>query len=196
MIHKNTIIICLLLSILNYLSINAQSFNTVKRTSIFEYGVAIQSVEDNFKNLFQNFPDLIGNKHQIKLLSYEYVGLTGSQRNVRRIVGRNFYRGALVWFTSISRASSTSSFIDEEGVSHKNFCHTEISFRLNIQNLDKSRSELRRLRDFIVDQIQPDFKVYKLRWQYQHGRERDFFIFVNPETNRVVQSGNLFYFSW
>src|SRR5690554_2916726 len=41
--------------------------------SIYEYGIPLSSCEDNFENLFRNWPKWVTNHQQTKLLSYKFI---------------------------------------------------------------------------------------------------------------------------
>jgi hypothetical protein len=184
MLHKNTIIIiCSLLSVFCYSQVNNYSISG--ETNLFELGNAILSEEDNFKNLFKNFPVLVENSQHMELLSYEYVGIAGTERNIKKIIGKNIRLNALGWNVYCISGGS----VNGKAIYEKPLIRLEV-FNLNIPKLEREQKIA-----FIAEQMKPDYKVYKIRWKYEE-KQSDYFIFVNPDTKKVVTEGNMFAFSF
>ncbi len=152
-------------------------------TNLFEYGMEVNSCEDNFKNLFRNFPRFIKNDRIIDLLSYEFVGEVKNSRKARKYLRKNLNTEAPTWGFS-SRVSTETSGGDTK--------NPKSSVRLRPTPWKESPSQLKDMvRTISEEYVEPGDKVYKIRYVLNFV-SHEYFVFVDPETFQVRKKANHF----
>ena len=163
--------ICVLLLCLST-NLHAQQMN------LFECGKPLTDPEINFKNLFQNFPKYVENSEQIDLLDYKYIGLIENEKQALKYVKKNIHFGAIAWSYSLTtgRPDSTISITLDTGQRFS---------KRNTPNLKKIVKTIANV------YLHPGYKVYLIHYT-ENLDAREYYIFVNPQTNKVATQGNQF----
>jgi hypothetical protein len=156
----------------------ARSRDSARYTNLFEHGEALTSETVNFDNLFKNFPLLVSNAGNIKLLSYDYVGVAQSRKQIIKLVSKNIYPNAPAWETNVSFQSETGKA-------------TILRIDLNIFPLSMDKSFMKDAIKMLSEGYAIGSNVYKIKFDYL-GKTFDYYVFVNPETKRVFTKGNMF----
>ncbi|GAA4335311.1 hypothetical protein GCM10023149_43230 [Mucilaginibacter gynuensis] len=149
-------------------------------TTLFEYGEPLKSGEDNFTNLFRNFPKFINNANKgIQLVSYKYVADIRNQDDAMRYLKKNEKLYLIDGQVSMKwdSAQVATSYIT-------------ISFPSNGQlNARVSKTSVRKQVESIVSDINPGDRVYVLNF-IAESQNYKFYMFVNPKTNVLLREGN------
>jgi hypothetical protein len=152
--------------------------------NLFEYGAPIASSEDNLKNLLRNFPLYIKNADQYELLNYKYVGIIKNKKQIKRYVKNNFNKRMSVFVISTSTTTTTGSPDKSE------IC-LEIQPAMEHQDLFDVKSVVDNISN---EYIHPGYEVYILKF-IANLKMYNYYIFINPQTKRVVTKGNMFGFN-
>ncbi len=142
-------------------------------TDIFRYGSPVQCPEDNIKNLFGNWTTLVTDS-DIQLLSYNYEGPAKDRKQLWKYVRHNHSAEMPYW--------SYSSSVSGENVP-----------RIATGEPLRKKAGDRR---FAAEALMAHFvsvgdHVFSVRFS-SDGREYVYYIFVKPDTNRVVTEFNAF----
>jgi hypothetical protein len=154
-----------------------------KETNLFEYGEPLASSEANFKNLFTNFPKLVKNADDVDLLSYKLVGVIKSHRQAKDFVKKNIYPHALGWSVSMSYEEAKDNSPEQLNIL-LDFSATVGSNKSELNEIVKTISE---------KYIQTGYEVYAVEFVCQL-KKYEYYVFVDPQTKRVVTEGNIFGF--
>jgi hypothetical protein len=153
-------------------------------TNLFEYGSPIISSEDNLKNLIRNFPLYIENANTIDLLNYKYIGSIKNKKQSRRYVKNNINRKTAVW-------GITHTFESENG----KCTESKIRFMFDESPSYHNVKEIKEFVNTVSDKyVHVGYEVYMLTF-VAGLRAYDYYIFINPQTKRVVNKGNIFGFT-
>ena len=152
------------------------------RQSIFEYGKTVETPEDNLINLFNNFPVLVKND-SLSLLSYEYLGTVESEKQLKSYLRYNLGNKVLRWGTH-------SSLEERDGSKTLEIRLREVS-KVNIPF-----SQRKKMIDVLMERyVGVGFYAYAVNYRY--GTEQyTYYIFIDPDTCKVVDKLNIFAFSW
>ena len=143
-------------------------------TDIFRYGSPVKCPEDNIKNLFGNWTTLVTGSSDIRLLSYNYEGPAKDRKQLWKYVRHNHSAGMPYW--------SYSSSVSGENVP-----------RIATGEPHRKKAGDRR---FAAGALMAHFvsvgdHVFSVMFS-SDGREYVYYIFVKPDTNRVVTEFNAF----
>jgi hypothetical protein len=152
--------------------------------NLFEYGMSIVSSEDNLKNLLRNFPLFIKNADQYNLLSYKYIGVIKNRKEAKRYVKNNMNKRMSVF----ERIHSTTICNEE----HKSEIRLEINPAMKRPSLYDFKSMVNTISN---EYVHPGYEVYRLKF-VANLKTYEYYIFINPQTKRVVTKGNIFGFSF
>jgi hypothetical protein len=145
-------------------------------SNLFEYGEPVTSSEVNFKNLFRNFSHYVKNSKDIDLLSYKYICVIKNRKQAKDFVKKNIYPNALGWsYTTISETGKPSEIIIE----------TSSTIGTNKSELDKI------IKTLAEEYIQVNYEVYLIKFTCLL-KTYEYYVFVDPETKKVVTKGNIF----
>lgn len=172
-------------------SINAQQavtdFGTKeKTTTLFDYGLPLKTTEDNFKNLFRNFPLLISNAGKgIKLLSYKCLTEIKDEKEVKFYLTKN---------TEVYLSSGGITFgLGENDVEHNTI---RMIFLPENQSKQNDASFVKEMDDNIAEMIKNiniGDEVYVVKF-LADGKTYDFYVFINSKTKSVIKKGSIFGF--
>ena len=150
--------------------------------SIFEYGKTVETPEDNLINLFNNFPVLVKND-SLSLLSYEFLGTVESEKQLKSYLRYNLGNKVLRWGTN-------SSLEERDGSKTLEIRLREVS-KVNIPI-----SQRKKIIDVLMERyVGVGFYVYAVNYLYGTG-QYTYYIFIDPDTCKVVDKLNIFAFSW
>ncbi len=160
-----------------YSSVLGQKDAITEKTTLYEYGTVTTS-EDNFENLFRNFPVFIENGDAIDFLSYKFVGVIKNQRTAKKYVRKNFKDLVpLGWSMLIP---STQNEGDKSSISY------------HVDSVRESKSELKSMINTISsDYVHTGDEVYVIEF-VENLQKHEHFVFINPETKKVLLKGNIF----
>ena len=142
-------------------------------TDIFRYGSPVKCPEDNIGNLFSNWSKLVTDS-DIRLLSYNYEGPAKGRKQLWKYVSHNHSAGMPYWGYSSSASGENAPHIATG------------------EPLRKKAGDRR----FAAEALMAHFvsvgdHVFSVRFS-SDGREYVYYIFVKPDTNRVVTEFNAF----
>ncbi|MDR3267198.1 MAG: hypothetical protein LBT24_06495 [Tannerella sp.] len=159
--------------------LKAQDAST--KTNLFEYGTPVVSCEDNFSNFFQNFSKYVVNADMITFLGYRYVDVVKSNNQAKRYLKKNYDRSIPKWGTAISYQSNG-------GVN-------KLSIKLEHEpGASFAKSQIKDLVNTVSNEfIHTGDKIYALKFVFE-GKTHEYFIFIEPQTKKVVTFGNVFGF--
>lgn len=149
--------------------------------NLFTYGKPVAAIEDNFDNLFRNFPLLIKNKPAIKFLAYNHVTDIKKRSQAVRYISRNIHRGAPGW--EITKTTYPGEAVPELRINYN-------------KTIDEPQEELDRKIKLLADEyVKPGYKVYEIIYTADEVKYK-YYVFINPATNQVVTKGNMFGFDF
>ena len=146
-------------------------------TDIFQYGTQVNCPEDNIRNLFRNWIDFGAGDGNLKLLSYEYEGVVDNTSRLKKYVRHNHSLRIPSW--------NYSSSTDANGL------HIE-TMRAKRKTLSSRRYASGAL---LAHFVSCGDHVFSVKFSY-YGKDYEYYIFVKPDTNRVVTMFNIFGFNW
>lgn len=154
--------------------------------SIFEIGKKITSCEDNFDNLFHNWPKYVTNASDTELISY---------RMIETIEGADQINYYADWFTSMDDAWQVchkSSYTSKNGIEKKEkyvyfltareICESQPDASIALKGMKK---EMETLKEGYKSRISEGDKVYAIKMKYK-GKEHEQYVICNSKTKRVA----------
>lgn len=144
-------------------------------TDIFRYGSPVQCSEDNIKNLFGNWTALVTGSSDIRLLSYNYEGPAKDRKQLWKYVNHNHSAEMPYW--------SYSSDFDSNG----NAPHIVTGEPLR----QKAGNRKFAAKALMAHFVSVGDHVYSVKFSAE-GKKYVYYIFVKPDTNRVVTKFNAF----
>ena len=162
----------------NYLE-NPDSYTEtdVVMTDLFRYGAPVTCPEDNIRNLFRNWTDSGAGGGDIQLLSYSYVGTLDKMSQLKKYVRHNNSSEIPSW-------NYLGSF--REG---------KLSIETAMVERKKSSSRRFDSRALLAHFVSCGDHVFSVKFSYA-DKEYIYYIFIKPETNRVVTIFNRFGFTF
>lgn len=145
----------------------------VMMTDIFQYGTPINCPEDNIRNLFRNWIAYGVDKGNIQLLSYDYEGVVDNISRLKKYVRHNHGVCMPSWSYSCTMGDDV----------------------LRIETVRSERKK-RGARRYAFGALLAHFvsrgdHVFSVKFSY-YGKEHVYYIFIKPDTNRVVTMFNMF----
>lgn len=150
-----------------------------KTTTLFEYGAPINTIEDNFRNLWRNYPLLVSNAGSLKLVSYKYITTVKSQKQIRSYLKKNTGVYQL-------KGGILTSFVPDH-VEHNRITmdfRPEYSLGGSVE-----KASIAADMEKIAMEVNVGDEVYLIHFITDAGIH-DFYVFVNPETKTVLEEGN------
>lgn len=177
----------LLLPLFLFLTVNSAAQNKVTTqnntsiTNLFEYGQTINSQDDNFRNLFNNFPRLVTSS-DVKLLSYKKRKAMENCRGVKSFLRKN---------KKLTKFSPHILF----GIDSTSLEKSQI--RLSFINPYNEEAEQEDQNDYlrVINEIcsHTPLDVYLIKFSASN-KIYNYFVFVDPKSNKVQLTGNFFGF--
>lgn len=156
-------------------------------TSLYEYGEPIIKSEDNIKNLFQNFPLYVENGEDLDLLSYDYVGTIKHKRDAKKFIKRNFDENiSLGWSTVFYKNK------DEINKSIPSSANFFIEHPLSIIGKEAVKNIINTISE---EYIHIGDEVFVINFIVDLQKRRHY-VFINPETKKILLNGNIFGFEF
>ena len=149
----------------------------VVMTDLFRYGEPVTCPEDNIRNLFRNWTDSGAGGGDIQLLSYSYVGTLDKMSQLKKYVRHNNSSEIPSW-------NYLGSF--REG---------KLSIETAMVERKKSSSRRFDSRALLAHFVSCGDHVFSVKFSYA-DKEYIYYIFIKPETNRVVTIFNRFGFTF
>ena len=160
-----------------YSNVLGQKDAIAEKTTLYEYGTVTTS-EDNFENLFRNFPVFIENGDAIDFLSYKFVGVIKNKKTAKKYVRKNFKNLVPLGWSMMT--PSTQNEGDKSSISYY------------IDNVRESKLELKAMINTISsDYVHTDDEVYVIEFVV-NLQKHEHLVFINPETKKVLLKGNIF----
>lgn len=174
----------LALFIANILVVTANTSNDFDpnegvKTSLYDYKTVATS-EDNFKNLFYNLPKYVKGGDMVDFLSYEYVGTIKNKSQTKKYLKKNFKRYPhFAWATGFRSAESGGKDI-------------ETTVQLMPSQHDVYEADVKEATKTISDvYVNVGYEVYVINFVYAL-KQYSQYMFVDPNTKKVVLEGNVF----
>jgi len=157
-----------------------------KTTTLFDYGIPLETTEDNFKNLFRNFPLLISNADRsLKILSYKYLTAIKDEKEVKFYLTKNKE-------VYLSGGGIISRF-GENDVKNNTIRMTFLPENQSKQNDTVFVKEMNDNISEMIKNINIGYEVYVVKF-LADVKTYDFYVFVNPKTKGVIKKGSIFGF--
>ena len=154
-------------------------------SNLFEYNCSepVISHEDNLINFFRNYPKYIDNASTVRLIDYKYAGTVKNRKMARSYVNTNF--DAPAFGHSYAASGEGTAGMDLK---------MKTTLRLTPDpNFDSS--VLKNMANNYADEFVKDgYHVYAIKFACESGIYK-YYVFINPEDNKVVTQLNIFGFN-
>lgn len=167
----NTLLMFLILT-----SLNAQNKKT-----LFELGSPTTSPDINFSNFFKNFPVYVENSNAINFIGYKFIATIKRHSGVIRYLRKNYKENSNIGIVQIEGGSDSifkNILTNVNHISQNNISRKYINHILDIQSANISNKT---------------YKVYSITYMIDN-QQRNYYVFIDPTSNRIIKEGNLFAF--
>lgn len=165
----------------------AEIENQKKTSTLFDYGSPVNTIEDNFKNLFRNFPLLVSNAGQgLKLTSYQFLTTIKEQKEAQLYLRKN----TKVYESGVGIVSAFGGNEIENNKIRVVFPPEQLNKRIE----DALSKEITDNIEKAAKNIHTGDEVYIVNFMAD-GTKYDFYVFVNPKSKTVLKEGNFLGFS-
>ena len=145
-------------------------------SDLFSYGGEVSSPEDNLKNLFRNFPEIVSSDIPVELVSYRYEGTVSDASRLTRLLKINLGKDMPHWNYSSSAGAPGKPAITLSGT----------------DEVKSAKAEKKAIGMLNTHFIKTGYEIYSILFRYGSGEEYRYYIFIDPDTDRPVTKLNQF----